>query len=72
MKKEIVERITEPFFTTKKEIGGTGLGLYISYSIVKKHKGFLDIRSVLNEGTEVVVKLPVIGKENLNIEDAER
>ncbi len=58
MKKEIVERITEPFFTTKKESGGTGLGLYISYSIIKKHKGLLDIKSELGSGTEVTVKLP--------------
>ncbi|MCK5057519.1 MAG: PAS domain S-box protein [Candidatus Aminicenantes bacterium] len=72
MKKEIVERITEPFFTTKKKTGGTGLGLYISYSIIKKHKGFLDIKSVLDRGTEVVVKLPAIGREELHKEDNEK
>jgi signal transduction histidine kinase len=72
MKKEIVDRITEPFFTTKKESGGTGLGLYISYSIIKKHKGFLDIKSEIGKGTEVRVKLPAAGmaephkKENKN------
>ena len=68
MKKEIVERITEPFFTTKKKTGGTGLGLYISYSIIKKHKGFLDIKSVLDRGTEVVVKLPAMGSKELRKE----
>lgn len=65
MNKEVVERITEPFFTTKKKSGGTGLGLYISYSIIKKHKGFLDIKSELGQGTEVLVRLPVIGKEEV-------
>ncbi|MFC2155218.1 ATP-binding protein [Acidobacteriota bacterium] len=69
MKKEIVERITEPFFTTKKKTGGTGLRLYISYSIIKKHKGFLDIKSVLDKNTEVVVKLPAVGREELYKED---
>lgn len=60
MKKDIVERITEPFFTTKKQSGGTGLGLYISYSIIKKHNGVLDIRSKPGKGTEILVKLPVM------------
>ncbi len=62
MKKEIVERITEPFFTTKKDSGGTGLGLYISYSIVKKHNGILDIKSRPGKGTEISIKLPVLIK----------
>ena len=69
MKKEVVDRITEPFFTTKKKSGGTGLGLYISYSIIKKHKGFLDIKSELGKGTEVLVKLPAAGKAELQNEE---
>jgi len=64
MKKEVVERVTEPFFTTKKDSGGTGLGLYISYSIIEKHKGVLDIKSRLGKGTEISVKLPAIPRTN--------
>ncbi|MCK4765984.1 MAG: PAS domain S-box protein [Candidatus Aminicenantes bacterium] len=62
MSKELVNRITEPFFTTKKKSGGTGLGLYISYSIIKKHKGFLEIKSQIGKGTEVTIKLPAIDR----------
>ncbi|MBI4850122.1 MAG: PAS domain S-box protein [Nitrospirae bacterium] len=56
---DILERITEPFFTTKLDCGGTGLGLSISYSIVKEHKGVLDFQSKQGKGTTVSMKLPV-------------
>lgn len=59
IKKDILSRITEPFFTTKKDSGGTGLGLYISYSIIKEHHGNLDIKSEPGKGTEVCISLPV-------------
>jgi signal transduction histidine kinase len=51
----IKDRVLEPFFTTKKE--GTGLGLYISYSIMKTLKGDLEIHSS-REGTRVNLILP--------------
>lgn len=51
----IKERVLEPFFTTKKE--GTGLGLYISYSIMKTLKGDLEIHSS-GQGTRVNLILP--------------
>jgi len=56
---ENVSRITEPFFTTKQQEGGTGLGMSIVYSIVKDHGGILDIQSVLGEGTVVTIELPI-------------
>lgn len=64
IEKSYLNRIFEPFFTTKPVGQGTGLGLSISYDIVvNKHKGILDVKSVLGEGSEFTVKLPVIMNE---------
>ncbi|UCH80865.1 MAG: PAS domain S-box protein [Nitrospiraceae bacterium] len=54
----IIDRITEPFFTTKMDSGGTGLGLSISYAIVRDHNGSLEFSSVCNEKTAAYIKLP--------------
>lgn len=59
MDKKIMDRITDPFFTTKQDQGGTGLGLYISYSIIKAHKGVLEFHSQPGKGTAAIIKLPV-------------
>ncbi len=61
--RELLQRIMEPFFTTKHDIGGTGLGLSICYSIVKKHQGTIECESDLNIGTTFSVKLPVYGAQ---------
>ncbi|MGD2084847.1 MAG: response regulator [Candidatus Aminicenantes bacterium] len=58
MNPKILDRITDPFFTTKQDEGGTGLGLYISYSIIKAHQGTLEYESQPGEGTVVTVKIP--------------
>lgn len=52
-------KITDPFFTTKEAGQGTGLGLYISYKIVKEHKGKLTIRSKPGDGTHAIIWLPL-------------
>jgi PAS domain S-box-containing protein len=52
-------RIKEPFFTTRKEAGGIGLGLYIADSIVNEHRGSLTLCSTVRRGTEVIVAFPV-------------
>jgi two-component system NtrC family sensor kinase len=54
----IQDKIFEPFFTTKKVGQGTGLGLSISKSIIEDHQGELQIKSILGEGTEFLVRLP--------------
>jgi len=55
---ENLQRIFEPFFTTKPVGQGTGLGLALSYSIVQKHKGRLDVRSGLGQGSTFRIWLP--------------
>lgn len=58
MDKDTLERITEPFFSTRKDSGGTGLGLYISRMIVHEHGGQLHFSSEPGQGTTVTVMLP--------------
>ena len=54
-----LSRIFEPFFTTKSSGEGAGLGLFLSYSIVKKHNGDIKIESKPTIGTTVSVFLPI-------------
>jgi signal transduction histidine kinase len=55
----IQEKIFEPFFTTKPAGQGTGLGLSLSYDIVKAHGGELKVMTNGNEGSEFVIQLPI-------------
>lgn len=61
MSKETMDRIYDPFFTTKNVGHGTGLGMSISYQIIKAHGGTIEIESEEGEGTVFTLNLPVIG-----------
>jgi len=55
---EHIQHLTDPFFTTKRETGGTGLGLSVSATIVKEHEGTLEFDSEPGRGTTVTLTLP--------------
>ena len=57
---KILDKIFQPFFTTKPTGQGTGLGLSLSYDIVKAHGGELKVETREGEGAEFIIQLPVI------------
>ncbi len=58
MPPEVKEHIFDPFFTTKEVGKGMGLGLSISYGIIEKHNGNIDVISESGKGTEFIISLP--------------
>ncbi len=70
IKKEDLTKIFEPFFTTKGSLGGsqtpgTGLGLSVSYGIIRSLEGEISVESEIGKGTSFTVKLPLKGVERL-------
>jgi two-component system NtrC family sensor kinase len=59
MSKDVMNNIFEPFYTTKKEGKGTGLGLFISYGIIRKMGGSIHVKSEINVGTTFTVEIPI-------------
>lgn len=60
---QVRARIFEPFYTTKQDSGGTGLGLAVVYGIVTNHKGLLDVESQIGKGSSFSIYLPVVATE---------
>lgn len=58
-----LEKIFDPYFTTKQE--GSGLGLAISHSIINKHDGYMEVKSIMGMGTTFTIYLPV-SRESIN------
>ena len=56
----ILEKIFQPFFTTKPAGQGTGLGLSLSYDIVKAHGGEIKVETTQGKGSEFIIQLPVV------------
>ncbi len=54
-----ISKIFDPYFSTKQKDTGSGLGLYVSYGIIKAHKGHIDVTSKKGSGTTFDVYLPV-------------
>ena len=57
---EKLGHIFDPFYTDKPVGRGTGLGLSIVYGIIKKHRGYIEVRSKVNVGTTFSIYLPIV------------
>jgi PAS domain S-box-containing protein len=62
MSEEVLERMFEPFFTTREVGSGTGLGLSVVHGIVTKLGGRIEVESVKDKGTKFVIHIPLVGK----------
>ncbi|GAB4524355.1 MAG: GAF domain-containing sensor histidine kinase [Anaerolineae bacterium] len=62
---DLIDKIFEPFVSTKKN--GNGLGLFISYDIVQKHNGSIEVTSRVNEGTRFLLRFPAITEKSVQV-----
>ncbi|MEE4314754.1 MAG: ATP-binding protein [Desulfofustis sp.] len=62
IEKEALDKVFEPFFSTKAK--GTGLGLSVSYGIIHKHQGHIQVDSELGKGTRFLIEIPLIAADN--------
>ena len=65
-------RIFEPFVTTKGALGqsetpGTGLGLFLSYGIINRYQGKIDVKSEMGKGSQFTVKIPISKNQKLSV-----
>ncbi|MCD4751298.1 MAG: PAS domain S-box protein [Thermoanaerobaculales bacterium] len=63
IEQENISRVFAPFFTTKPTGKGTGLGLSVSYGIIQKHNGTIEVESTVGKGSTFTVHLPVPAKD---------
>ena len=61
---DVMDKIFEPYFTTKEQGKGTGLGLAVAYGIIREHKGTINVDSEIRKGTTFTVHLPLMEKSN--------
>jgi PAS domain S-box-containing protein len=59
IKEDDVSKVFEPFFTTKEQGKGTGLGLWVSYGIIKSFQGDIKIKTKLGRGTSFIITIPI-------------
>jgi len=59
MSKSVLKKVFDPFFTTKPVGVGTGLGLSVSFGIIEKHGGIIDVTSIEEQGTTFTIYLPL-------------
>jgi PAS domain S-box-containing protein len=64
---EQIERLFDPFYSTRTKAGGTGLGLSVAHGILKAHGGEIQIESAVGSGTRLVMSLPTIEEEVRNV-----
>ena len=62
---ENMSRIFTPFFSTKQEIKGVGLGLAVSYGIIQRHRGRIEVKSKTDEGTTFTICLPLSQQQEI-------
>ncbi|WP_309896318.1 ATP-binding protein [Archangium sp.] len=62
MTQETLSKLFTPFFTTKPRGQGTGLGLSVSYGIITRHKGRIDVQSEPGKGSTFIVRLPIAAR----------
>ena len=69
MNEKTLSKIFEPYFTTRGDKGGSGLGMSVVFGIVKSHNGYIDVVSEPGRGSEVVISFPVSEKKETKTEN---
>ncbi len=72
IRKEVLDHIFEPFYTTKGMGRGTGLGLAVTYGIVKQHGGYIECESTVGEGSTFRVYLPALDEDAAQVGACQR
>ena len=70
IKEENLQKIFDPYFTTKQK--GSGFGLAITYSIIKRHEGYISVESKVGLGTTFHIYLSATQREMFKMEDVEK